>query len=331
MTVGLTGAIVITTIGFSVFDYLKSGSFPIKPSKNDNYTSDTFEGLDTTPTVPGISTDSSDTVPPTEFDSFVPEQDIQIEDGIIAENNFDESMVKILALLTNATRNYIESVTGKKSDATHISIDHIVPNENSVVIYGKGQSGSKVKRLVVTIDNFRLSGYSSDPNEFAAQLAADLEMGLQSSNTQYSVKVESYYKVSNPQIAKTLLQSRLAELKNSNPSSPEVAFITDLLSNPGAIELLVIEPTSVKTENNTRKTAYRLLMSTKEYGYTAQSSFETAHQLRGEDRYPAIENHLTENVLNIELNSEPQSEINKGLYIINQEAKELENNNSLGK
>ncbi len=330
LSASLSGAIIISTAGFGIYQYFKG--HPITPNpdgeKETHVTGDLGHGSD--PMIDEITTEQGTAVPPTEFDSFVP--GVDAGDDIVVEDNFDENMIKSLALLTNATRDYIESITGRTSDVTHTSIDHIISNsDNSVTIYGKGQSGSKIKRIVAKIDNFNLANYSTEPNEFAAQLAEDLEAALLSSSTQYSVKVDTYYKVTNSKVAKQLLQSRLAELKESGASSEEVAYITELLSKPGALELLIVDPVSTKTDNGTYKTSYTVLMSTAKYGYTAQGGFETSYQLRGEDRYAAIENHLASNSTNIELNSAPQTEINQALALINNEAKELQTENALGK
>ena len=323
------GIILISTIGFNIYDRLPNLDKE-DPALTDAVIGDEFDDVhNLNPGGPEITTDPSDTIPPDIFNGFVPEPDIEIEDEIIAEENFDEDMIEILAILTNATRHYFESVTGEPSDATHSSVDHIIPNNNnSITIYGKGQSGSKIKRMVTTISGFDISDYSTDPNKFAEQFKKDLiEIPL----SQYSIKTETYYQVTNPNIATSLLNARLKELKTSDTNNPEIQYINNLLANLGKLKLLIVDPISTKTDSGNYKTNFTLILSTEKYGYTAQGGFETTYQLRGNDKYVAIENYVQNNISSITINSTPQSEINKTLYEINEKAEELQNNNSLTK
>ena len=324
------GTILISTIGFNIYNNWPDLNID-NPDKNDNAISDRFDDVHAlSPTGPDIITDPNDTTPPNIFNGF--EQEPELGDDVIASENFDENMIKVLALLTNATRDYFESATGKTSDITHTSVDHIIPNsDGSVVFYGKGQSGTKIKRMVTTITNLSLNSYSTDPNKFIEQLATDLEIALSLPQTQYSTKIDTYYKVSNPQIAKTLLQGYLSELQVVNPTSSEVAYIQNLLSNPGKLELLITNPVSTKTDSGNYRTTFTLILSTEKYGYTTQGSIETTYQLRGDDKYAFIENYISSNSSNIELQATAQSDINRALYNINQEAKSLQDENSLTK
>lgn len=331
ISAGVAGTILAGSAGFGIYNHFRSRPQTDTPSNNnDGYIGDTFDDIHNNPILDGITTEPNSTVPPSEFDTFEPVQD----DDIITEDNLDETTARALELLTDIARDYFESVTGRKIDLTQQSYEYFksdTANSGLVTVYGKCTVGSKTKRIATTIelDTTQLAD-CADPNEFNEAFVASLENAVSLPQANMSVKVENYYVVTNVNIAKRLLQNRLNTLKTSNSSSEEIAYIKNLLSEPEKLELLIVNPSSTETDYGDYKNKFTLLLSTSEYGYTAQGEFNTQSQLRADDKYPTIENYVASNISNIELHSTPQTNENKMLYQIN-EMTDLQNEDSFTK
>jgi len=332
-----TGVMISIGYGFWRGSQNKN-TLPNHPPKG-SYVGDSFDknNINSPYLEPDITTNPSETDNTSGFEGFVPGPNVNPEEDIIGGATLDQNMLKVLALLTNETRDYFEDVTGKTTTLEHLSVEYInLSNEGVITIYGKGMAGSSIKRIVSTIKNpnttldiYNLNSYVSNPEQFSYELSEGLEEILNSPQTTYTAKAENYYKISNQNITREILQNYLNNLKISNGNRTEIEYLTELLSSSKKIDAMIIDPTSTKTNEGNYKTTFTVLISTSKYGFTTTSSFETPYQLLSKDRYSSIENHLATNTSSITIESIPQSAVNNMLTEINNKANELNNDNSL--
>ena len=194
---------------------------PLNPSK-DNFIGGTTNGINiNSPFLePGITTNPSESENTSGFEGFVPEPDINPGEDIIGGVSLDQNMIKVLDLLTNATRDYFEVITGKTTPLEHSSVEYIkIGNDGVITIYGTGKSGDSIKRTISTIKNhnntldiYNLDKYTSSPEEFTYKFAESLEEILRSPQTEYSTTAEAYKTVSNEGIIREILNNYLTSL-----------------------------------------------------------------------------------------------------------------------
>jgi len=316
--------LIAASIGLGTLHHSKQQNTPHHPSK-DSFTTGAFidSNINTPFDEPDIITNPSETENTSGFEGFVPEPDINTGEDIIGGANLDQNMLKVLDLLTNATRDYFESITGKTTSLEHSSVEYIkIGTDGIITIYGKGKSGNSIKRIISTIKNhnntlgiYHLDKYTSSPEEFSYEFAKSLKEVLNSPQTTYAATAEAYKTVSNENTTREILQSHLTSLKASNGNNDEIKYLTELLDSSNKINAMIINPLSVETDKGSHENSFTILISTEDYGFTATSSFETPYQPLS--IYPSIENHLATNTSSITIESIPQSPSNKMLNQIN--------------